>query len=677
MMSIAIPETPAVQPETPPSPSRIANTVGRLGPDWLNWIRRVTGWPWEMRLAKGALMVNKVRYWEKKYRTLTEAEMKECGLLMRGRARGGESLDRILPEAFGLFSVASQRLLRLRPHDVQIAAGVIMHQGALAELATGEGKTLCAGFPVFLNGLQGKGVHVATVNDYLARRDAEELMGPVYSMLGLSCGVLQQQMGEQDRAQAYQCDITYGTASEFGFDFLRDRLKVAGNRGQEAPFWNAWLKNGAGPTGREGLVQREEHHYALVDEADNIFVDEARTPLIIANPTRNATPAEQVVYRWADRLAQQLQPNEDFVLDAKKQKLELTFPGRQKMRYSNPPMGPNSHAMDKLEEHVERGLQAHYRMRLDQHYMIEKEKILIIDESTGRRMPDRHWRDGLHQAVEAKEGVPITVASDHAAQITYQSYFRLYKKLSGMTGTAAQNWWEIRRVYKIWVVCVPTNKPIIREQWPDRVFPTEDAKFNAVVEEVRRLQGLGRPVLIGTRSVDKSEKLSAKLKAAGIEHQVLNARYHEQEAKIISHAGEKGKVTIATNMAGRGTDIKPTEEVIRAGGLHVLGTERHEALRIDRQLLGRAGRQGDPGSCQFFLSLEDELLEGLGESWEEYLDEMGKKGGNRNWQKLDHYFVKAQRKLEKRHYRNRVDLMVYEKRRQEILKDLGADPYVD
>jgi preprotein translocase subunit SecA len=333
--------------------------------------------------------------------------------------------------------------------------------------------------------------------------------------------------------------------------------------------------------------------------------------------------------------------------------------------------------MDKLEEHMEQALQAHYRFRRDQHYMIDKGKVIIIDEFTGRRMPDRHWRDGLHQAVEAKEGVTIHKAADHAAQITFQSYFRLYNKLAGMTGTAAQNWWEIRRVYKIWVVCVPTNRPIHRVAWPDRVFPNEDLKFDAVVEEVARLKAAGRSVLIGTRSVDKSEKLSERLKAAGIDHQVLNARQHEQEAKIVALAGETGKVTIATNMAGRGTDIKPTPDVIAAGGLHVLGTERHEALRIDRQLMGRSGRQGDPGSTQFFLCLEDELLEGLGPSKQERLKERGLRGGPGDWSSYLPLFRKAQRKVERRHRRNRVDLMVHEKQRQEILKDLGADPYVD
>ncbi len=671
-MSSASAAVPAAAPE-----AEVRTSVpGRLGLRPTNWARALFGLPWERRLARAALVIPRARAWERKLEGLTDAELREFGLRLRGRARGGEKLDRLLPEAFGAVCVAARRRLGLRPFDVQLAAGVVLHQQALAELATGEGKTLCASLPTFLNGLTGNGVHVTTVNDYLARRDAE-WMGPVYQALGLTFGVLQMQMGEQDRARAYRADITYGTASEFGFDFLRDRLKVAGNRGQEAPFWDAWLRAGSPSSPTDVMVQRPEHHFALVDEADNIFIDEARTPLIIANPTRPATPAEQVVYHWANQLAQKMAQNEHFILDEKKQKIELTLAGRQLVRYSNPPVGPHSHAMDKLQEHVERGLQAHYRFRRDQHYMVEKGKVVIIDESTGRRMPDRHWREGLHQAVEAKEGVQVTVASDHAAQITFQSYFRLYKRLAGMTGTAAQNWWEILRVYKLWVVCVPTNRPCIREAWPDRVFPTEDAKFDAVVAEVQRLQALGRPVLIGTRSVEKSEKLSRRLQEAGVEHEVLSARYHEQEAKIVAGAGQRGKVTIATNMAGRGTDIKPTREVIEAGGLHVLGTERHEALRIDRQLVGRAGRQGDPGSCQFFLSLEDELLEGLGEDWQEYLRELGQKGGRRNWQRYHKYFVQAQRRLERRHRRNRVDLMVYEKRRLEVLKDLGADPYVD
>jgi preprotein translocase subunit SecA len=423
-------------------------------------------------------------------------------------------------------------------------------------------------------------------------------------------------------------------------------------------------------------VQRT-HHFALVDEADNIFIDEARTPLIISAPTRPASPEECVVYLWADGLAKMMHRDRHFTLDEKKQKIELNEDGKSLVRYSNPPVGPHAHAMDKLHEHVERALQAHYRFRLDQHYMIEKQKIVIIDEFTGRRMPDRHWREGLHQAVEAKERVPVSLAADHAAQVTFQSYFRLYKKLAGMTGTAAQNWWEVRRVYKLWVVPVPTNRPPNRSAWPDLVFPTEEAKFDAVADDVLRLRDLGRAILIGTRSVEKSEKLSQRLRATGVEHQVLNAKQHEQEAKVVEFAGLPGRVTIATNMAGRGTDIKLGPGVAEAGGLHVIGTERHEARRIDRQLIGRSARQGDPGSYQFFLSLEDELLEGLGPAKQEQLQAIGRTGGAVDWQKFLPLFYRAQRRLERRHYRQRVDLLIYEKQRQEILKDLGADPYVD
>jgi preprotein translocase subunit SecA len=646
-----------------------------LGRKWTNHVKALFGTPSQRRLASGALFIDKVRYWEAEYSKLSDAEIRQRGLRLRGRARGGESLDRLLPEAFGLVCVAAVRTIRLRPFDVQIAAGVVIHRKALAELATGEGKTLTACMPAFLNALTGKGVHVTTVNDYLANRDAE-WMSPIYTSVGLTVGVIQMQMPDPARAQAYRCDVTYGTASEFGFDFLRDRLKLSGFKGQAAPFWGPWTGNGEYTQPLDPKVQRE-HNFAIVDEADSIFIDEAKTPLIISAPTRPASEEEQVVYKWADKIAKGMIRDKHFTLDEKKQKIELTEEGRQVIRYANPPVGPHSHAMDKLHEHIERGLHAHFRFRKDQHYMIEKGKIVIIDEYTGRRMPDRSWREGLHQACEAKEGVQIMLASDHAAQITFQSYFRLYKKLSGMTGTAAQNWMEIRRVYKIWVIPVPTNAPVRRDYWTDRVFATEEAKFKAVADEIVRLHQLGRPVLVGTRSVEKSEQLSELLREASIDHQVLSARYHEQEAQVVALAGLRGKVTIATNMAGRGTDIKPPPEVIKLGGLHVLATEVHDARRIDRQLAGRSARQGDPGSCQFFMSLEDELLEGLGPDRQLALQERGRRGGNVDWQTFRSLFYRAQRRVERRHRKQRVDLMLYEKQRQEILKDLGADPYVD
>jgi preprotein translocase subunit SecA len=702
-------------------PSQRLNSTNRLGPRWLNHFRRLFGTPARRRLARGALAIDRIRYWENEFSRLSDAEVRQAGLQLRGRARGGESLDHLLPEAFGLVCIASQRAVGLRPFDVQLAAGVVLHHGAIAEVATGEGKTLIATLPAALNALVGKGVHVTTVNDYLAKRDAD-WTGRIYTALGLTVGCLQMKMPDEARVAAYKADLTYGTASEFGFDFLRDRLKIRGGAGQAMPFWAPWT-SGNGPFAQplDPKVQRP-HHYALVDEADNIFIDEARTPLIISAATRKATEPEQIVYKWADQLAAGMIRDQHFFLDEKKQKVELTDEGRHLVRYSNPPVGQHSHAMDKLHEHVERAIHAHYRFRRDQHYLIEGDKVVIIDEFTGRRMPDRHWREGLHQAVEAKEKVPINYASDHAAQITFQSYFRLYKKLAGMTGTAAQNWLELRRVYKLWVVPVPTNRPCIRLQRPDRVLPTEEAKFDAVVEDIVRLHGQGRPVLIGTRSVGKSERLSHKLIEAGVPHQVLNARPDraDKEAEIVAQAGRAGAVTIATNMAGRGTDIilggnpeplawaelrthypsrrevpedvwRQTVEkietqhhmieegrrVAEAGGLHVLGTERHEARRIDRQLEGRAARQGDPGSSQFFLALEDELLEGLGPDRQAAFAEKGKRGGAGSWEGYHPYFLKAQRRVERRHYRQRVDLMIYEKQRQEILKDLGADPYVD
>jgi preprotein translocase subunit SecA len=710
--------------ETLPAPAAAPaaawpNVTNRFGPRWFNYLRAIFGTPGRRRLGYAALQIDRTRYWEAEFSRLSDAEVKRRGQQLRGRARGGESLDRLLPEVFGLVCVAATRTIGLRPFDVQLAAGVVLHRGALAEVATGEGKTLVATLPASLNALLGKGVHVTTVNDYLARRDAE-WTGPIYNALGLTVGVLQQKMQDADRTRAYRCDLTFGTASEFGFDFLRDRLKVSGDRGQAMPFWAPWSAMGQFNRPLDPKVQRE-HHYALVDEADNIFIDEAKTPLIIANPTRLATEDEQVVYHWADRLAKQMARDNHFILDEKKQKVELTEEGKTLCRYSNPPLGEHSHAMDKLHEHVERAIHANHRYRRDQHYMIEDDKVVIIDEYTGRRMPDRHWREGLHQAVEAKEGAPVTKASDHAAQITFQRYFRLYKKLAGMTGTAG-NTWEMRRVYKIWVVRVPCNQPVIRKYEPDRVFPTEDTKFAAVIEDVVRLHQQGRPVLIGTRSVEKSEKLSAQLRAAGIAHQVLNAKPEniDREAEIVAQAGRLGTVTIATNMAGRGTDIilggnpeflawsqlkgkypsrldvpeelwKRTVKEIEAtermkeegrrvaslGGLHVLGTERHDAKRIDRQLQGRAARQGDPGSCEFFMALDDELLEGLGQWRQEALRQRGLRGGSGSWTRFVPRFLRAQRRVERRHHRQRVDLMIYEKQRQEILKDLGADPYVD
>jgi len=656
-------------------PVRVSENIpGRLGTWSSNAVIAKVGLPWRRRLARAALLLPKIRYYEQQFSLLPDEKLTAASMELRGKARGKWDLNKLLPEAFGLVSVAIQRTLSIRPFDVQLAAGTVMHYGGLVELATGEGKTVSASAPAYLNALSGKGVHVTTVNDYLAKRDAEWI-GPVYKKLGLTVGVLQQKMEDNDRIAAYKADITYGTAAEFGFDFLRDRLKLRGGQALTAPFWSAWMGGGGGRM--DPRVQRVLH-YAIVDEADSVFVDEAKTPLIIANPTRPAEPEEQIVFKWADGLAREMKRDEHFLMNARKDKIELTDAGKHFVRYSNPPTGKHAKAMDKLLEAVERALHAHYRFARDHHYMVNAEnKIVIIDEGTGRPMPDRHWRDGLHQAVEAKEKVQITMASSHAAQITFQNFYKLYEKLAGMSGTLLPNFWELRKVYRRWTTRVPTNKPTRREVLPDSVFPTESAKFDAVAQAARQMIQLGRPVLIGTRTVDASKKISARLTALGITHQVLNAEQNKSEAEIISQAGQLSTVTVATNMAGRGTDIKLGPGVAEKGGLHVIGTERHEAERIDRQLIGRAGRQGDPGSAQFMLSLEDQLLEGLGNAKQEELMELGRAGGNRDWNALAPLFRVAQKRVEARHYRQRLDLMNYDKQRQEMLQDLGADPYVD
>jgi preprotein translocase subunit SecA len=647
---------------------------GRLGSMPRNQVLATAGGPAARRLARAALLIPRIRYYEQLFGNLSPDELVARANKLRGRSRAGDMSREFIAEGFGLCSVAVWRMLGMRAFDVQLAAGVVMFEGALTELATGEGKTLTAAFPVFLRALAGRGVHVATVNDYLAKRDAE-LMGPVYRALGLSVGSLQQKMEDLNRQEEYRKDVTYGTASEFGFDFLRDRLKRSGGQVASTPFWGPWTTR-PGETTVDPRVQRG-HYFALVDEADSIFIDEARTPLIISAPTREAKPEECVMYYWADAVAKLMKFNEHFTLDVKKDKLEVTEAGRQLARYSQPPSGPHAPAMDKLIEAIEKALQANHRFVRDHHYMVIEDKVVIVDESTGRPMPDRHWREGLHQAVEAKELVPVHVAADHAASITYQSYFRQYEKLAGMTGTIVQNAPEVRRVYKLRVVQIPTNRPVKRVRYPDLVFPTEAQKFDAIVQEVKRMREAGRPVLLGTRSVEKSEAVSERLTKLGIPHRVLNAKQDKEEALIVSQAGQPGTVTVATNMAGRGTDIKLGPGVAQAGGLHVIGTERHEAIRIDRQLLGRAGRQGDPGSGQLYLSLEDKILEAVGSERYHRLMELGRAGGNRDWNKFRRLFVIAQKKTERKHYRQRLDLMHYERQRKDLLGDLGADPFVD
>lgn len=498
----------------------------------------------------------------------------------RKRLSQGETLDDILPEAFAVVREVAKRAINMRHFDVQITGGVVLHQGKIAEMKTGEGKTLVAVLPAYLNTLEGKGVHIVTVNDYLAKRD-REWMGPIYEFLGLNLGLLQNFMGTEERRAAYQADITYGTNTEFGFDYLRDNMVI----------------------NKEEMVQRG-HHYAIVDEVDSILIDEARTPLIISG----APEESAALYRQFVRITPRLRINEDYEIEEKTRTVGITEKGIAKVEQVLGIDNLYDHVNTMLVHHLTQALRAKDLFKKDVDYIIKDSEVIIVDEFTGRLMIGRRYSEGLHQAIEAKEGVPIREESQTLATVTLQNYFRMYEKLAGMTGTAATEADEFMHTYKLETVVTPTNEPMIRADMPDLIYKTEDQKFKSAAEDIIERHTKGQPVLVGTISIEKSERLSQMLKRRGIKHEVLNAKHHEREAHIISKAGEPGAVTIATNMAGRGVDIVLGEGVVEKGGLHVLGTERHDARRIDNQLRGRSGRQGDPGSSQFYLSLEDDLM---------------------------------------------------------------------
>ena len=573
----------------------------------------------ERALSKLRPIVEQVNQLEQSVQSLTDEQLRAKTDELRARLDRGEDLDDILPEAFACVREAALRTVKMRHFDVQILGGIVLHQGKIAEMKTGEGKTLVATLPLYLNALSGKGAHLVTVNDYLAKRDTV-WMGPVYHMMGLTVGCLQhdaaymydpsvqnakpglQCLRPVSRAEAYAADITYGTNNEFGFDYLRDNMAI------DASY----------------LVQRG-YNYAIVDEVDNILIDEARTPLIISGP---ADQPVQIYYTCA-RLVPRLQSGEDYTVEEKERTVSLTPSGVAKMegwlKVNNLYSPDNYH----LVQYVENALRAHVLYRRDRDYVVKDGEVVIVDEYTGRLTPGRRWADGLHQAVEAKEGVRVQRESITYATITLQNYFRMYKKLAGMTGTAATEAEEFYKIYGLDVVVVPTNKPMIREDLPDLIYKSEEAKFKAVAKEIAEHYRKKRPVLVGTTSIEKSERLSALLKREGVPHEVLNAKYHEREAAIVSQAGRPGAVTVATNMAGRGTDIvlggnpdglgmskedwqRDHELVVSLGGLQVIGTEHHEARRIDNQLRGRAGRQGDPGSTRFYASLEDDVMRRFG-----------------------------------------------------------------
>src|SRR3954454_24154462 len=543
--------------------------------------------------------------------------------------------------------------------------------GWIAEMKTGGGKTLVSTLPVYLNALPGKGVHLVTVNDYLARRDAE-WMGPIYNLLGMTVGCIQTGQADSSRREAYACDITYGTSKELGFDFLRDELKrlQLGDTHRKS-FEQVFV--GSGIHQESEMPVQRTHSYAVVDEADSILIDEARTPLIIG-ANNQPTQEEAAAYYGADQLAETLVRVKDYKYDPLERKAELTAAGRRKVQARGAHPAFVTLTVDGLYEYVERALRAQIAYLRDRDYVVHEGEIVIVDEFTGRMMPGRQWQDGLHQAIQGKEKLEITLETITAARVTVQDFFKRYNKLAGMTGTATSDAAELRRIYKVGVMKMPTNRPGRRTWLPDRVFSTEEEKFRAVADQIIEWNKIGAPVLIGTRSIEKSEKLSRLLGEAGIEHQILNAKNHEIEAQIVSQAGQKGRVMVATNMAGGGTDIKLGEGVAALGGLHVIGTERHESRRIDRQLAGRCARQGDPGHCEFFVSLEDEILEAYGEKPAARLRRRYKGRGELTSGPMRRLVLRAQAKKERQHFRDRKLLMNYEKQRAEMRKNMGLNP---
>ena len=652
-------------------------------------LKKIVGTKNERELKRIQPLVEKTRTFEEGLKGLTDAELKGKTARFKERIERGEDLDSLLPEAFAVVRETAGRTVRMRHFDSQIIGGIILHEGKIAEMATGEGKTLVATLPVYLNALTGLGVHVVTVNDYLAKRDAQ-WMGPVYAFLGLTVDTVVHGLDDDERKVAYGCDITYGTNNEFGFDYLRDNMKYDLDE-----------------------CSQREFNYAIVDEVDSILIDEARTPLIISGPAEESTDK----YYKINRLIYQLKKEEHFKIDEKAKSAYLTEEGVAKIekliRIDNL-YDPNH--VDFLH-HVNQALRAHHMYQRDVDYIVKEGQVIIVDEFTGRLMPGRRFSDGIHQALEAKENVKIERENQTLATVTFQNYFRMYKKLAGMTGTADTEALEFKKIYNLDVVVIPTNRPLIRTNYPDVVYRTEKEKFKAAINEMEELYKKGKPVLVGTLSIDKSERVSEMLKRKGIPHHVLNAKIHEREAEIVAQAGRLKALTISTNMAGRGTDIllggnpeflalatckgqsgtpeyeaaleaarktceNEKEEVIRLGGLHILGTERHESRRIDNQLRGRSGRQGDPGSSRFYVSLEDEIMRLFGSDKVSPL--LGKLGMSEDMP-IEHPFItkaieNAQTRVEGHNFEIRKYLLEYDNvmnkqretvygMRREIMKD--------
>ncbi|MBR6818591.1 MAG: preprotein translocase subunit SecA, partial [Acidaminococcaceae bacterium] len=598
-------------------------------------IKKIFGDPNEKELKNIRPIVDKINALEPDMERMSDANLQAKTSEFKLRLQKGETLDDILPEAFAVVREASKRVTGMRHFDVQLIGGVVLHRGKISEMRTGEGKTLVATLPVYLNALTGKGVHVVTVNDYLARRDSID-MGRIYNFLGLSVGLIVHEIDFPERKAAYQADITYGTNNEFGFDYLRDNMVVD----------------------KDQMVQRELN-YCIVDEVDSILIDEARTPLIISGPGEKSAD----LYKVIARIVANMKEGEDYTVDEKQKQVAPTEAGIAKaekaLGVSN--LYDTEHGVD-FSHHIMCAIKAKTLMIRDRDYVVKDGEVIIVDEFTGRLMYGRRYSEGLHQAIEAKEGVVVQRESQTLATITFQNYFRMYKKLAGMTGTAKTEEQEFQKIYGLDVIVIPTNKPMIRTDYPDVIYKTKAAKYRAVVKEIVELHKSGQPVLVGTTSITQSEDLSALLKKQGIPHNVLNAKYHEKEAMIVADAGQPGQVTIATNMAGRGTDIVLGEGVAEKGGLHILGTERHESRRIDNQLRGRCARQGDPGSSRFYLSLEDDLMRLFGsDKIKGMMDKLGMEEDEPIENKIVTSSIEnAQKKVEERNFNIRKMVLEYD-----------------
>ncbi len=600
----------------------------------LNFLTKVFGSKNERELKKLQPAVEQINSFEPEIKAMDDERLKDQTNRFKQRIEQGESLDEILPEAFATVREASWRTLKMRHFDVQLIGGIVLHQGKIAEMKTGEGKTLVATLAAYLNALTGKGVHIITVNDYLASRDTQ-WMGQIFKFLGMSVGTIVHGMTDAQRKEAYGSDISYGTNNEFGFDYLRDNMKFD----------------------QKSIVQGEVN-FAIVDEVDSILIDEARTPLIISGPAEKSTS----LYYQVNSIIPRFNREQDYTIDEKARTTVLTEEGVYKAEKALGVDNLYDPGSIELLHHVNQALKAHTLFKRDVDYIVKDGEVIIVDEFTGRLMPGRRYSEGLHQALEAKENVKIENENQTLASITFQNYFRMYDKLAGMTGTADTEAAEFKKIYNLDVVVVPTNQPMVRTDYSDVIYKTKKEKYEAVLDEIEELHSTGQPVLVGTISIDVSEDLSKRLKKRGVKHEVLNAKHHEKEAEIVSMAGQKGSVTISTNMAGRGTDIVLGEGVPDQGGLHILGTERHESRRIDNQLRGRSGRQGDPGSSRFYLSLEDDLLRIFGgERMSGIMDRLGMEEG----EPIEHNLISraienAQSKVEGQNFDIRKHLLEYD-----------------